>query len=85
MKLSVIETLAAQGQIIDAVRSPLVFFVLAPLIVEALLIFAETLFQLPRIAREIRIGIGLALSISVVARVYRLVVKPVLGTFEAEG
>jgi len=51
---------------------------------EASRIFEATLIQLPPIAREITIGIEVALFISVIVCVYRLVVKPIRGRLKVK-
>jgi hypothetical protein len=77
MKLSngVVEAFSSQSRVVEAVHSPLGFFVLALVIVEAFLILAGTLFGLPLPIREIALAIGVVLFILVIGCVYRLVVK----------
>jgi type III secretory pathway component EscU len=69
------EVIASRSEVLRGVRSPLGFFVLALLIVEAFLILAGTLFDLPLNIRVASIAVGVLLFVLVVGCVYRLVVK----------
>jgi hypothetical protein len=69
------DAFASRTEVLRVVRSPLSFFVLALLIIEAFLVLGGTLFDLPL---NVRIGVlvaGVLLFILVILCVYRLVVK----------
>jgi hypothetical protein len=66
---------AGRRNVVRYVRSPLGFYVLALLIIEAFLLGAGTLFSLPENIRVGALGVGVLLFIGVVTTVTVLVMK----------